>query len=252
MVWQHKPSGYTLTGKIPCTSSDNISHCVQSTAPLFTPTEQSYPAFLFQIPPFFSQGGDFLSFPFLRALRWCHPQQVSIAPNSPVNLGHCALLHTHFCLKKEKRGGGSWPLAPEIRRMEATLSDNADLSPVALLSSRSRLGLWEKNGVQLFTFCRQVRWCVEEKAALCQGWTFVFDMNFIILFWPRLLAVEHLSFPLTERLSFGKHYQHIDETMERVWKQFRWGFFNTLDQIWECRIWFVSLVVSLNKDTFIF
>lgn len=41
VVWQHKPSGYSLTGTIPCTLSDNISHCVRSTTPLFTPTEQS-------------------------------------------------------------------------------------------------------------------------------------------------------------------------------------------------------------------
>lgn len=62
MVWQHKPSGYSLTGTIPCTLSDNISHCVRSTTPLFTPTEQSYPAFLFQIPPF--SPWEEISFPF--------------------------------------------------------------------------------------------------------------------------------------------------------------------------------------------
>lgn len=128
VVWQHKPSGYSLTGKIPYTWSDNISHCVHSTALLFTPTEQSYPAFLSQIPPF--SPWEEISFPFLWALRWCHPQPVSIAPNNPVLSSVLPLAATHYCFTKKKkkkergRRRGGWPLAPETWLVETTLSDN--------------------------------------------------------------------------------------------------------------------------------
>lgn len=87
-----------LAGSDPRAPSDNISHCACSTAALFTPTEQRF----FQTSPFFSLGGDFLSFPFLWALKWCHARRVSTAPNKPVNLSAASRYHTfllRFILK---------------------------------------------------------------------------------------------------------------------------------------------------------
>lgn len=88
-----------MTGTIPCTLSDNISHCVQSTTPLFTPTEQSYPAFLFQIPPF--SPWEEISFPF-HSCELSDDVMLTEFPLLQTILLTSALLlaTTHSCFKK--------------------------------------------------------------------------------------------------------------------------------------------------------
>lgn len=168
MVWQHKPSGYSLTGTIPCTLSDNISHCVCSTTPLFTPTEQSYPAFLFQIPPFSLWEEISFPFPFLRALRWCHARRVSTGPNKPVNLSTASCHHTFLLQKKRPLTPRTWVLssgnntATSHRRLPYLLTHGWD---------GGKAGVWavifkDKYGDLL----KIKRMCVEAKP-LCLTWT---------------------------------------------------------------------------------
>lgn len=133
--------------------SDNISHCVRSTTPLFTPTEQSDPAFLFQIPPF--SHWEEISFPF-HSCELSDDVMLTEFPLLQTILLTSALLlaTTHSCFKKKEekkkrereREQGRRPLAPEVQRIETTLSDNADLSPVAVLSALSWLG-YRENGM---------------------------------------------------------------------------------------------------------
>lgn len=223
VVWQHKPRGYSLTGTIPCTLSDNISHCVQSTTPLFTPMEQSYPAFLFQIPPF--SPWEEISFPF-HSCELSHDVMLTEFPLlQTIQLTSALLLATaNSCVqkRKEKRKKAADPSHLSYWRMETTLSDNGDLSPAAVLSASSWLGQRERGG-GICSLCRRVRWCVGDKAALCQGWAFVFDMNFIILFWPLRLAMVHFSFPLLvwQKKALLRLENTISTEMKR-WK-IHWG-----------------------------
>lgn len=91
-----------MTGSIPCTLSDNISHCVRSTTPLFTPTEQSCPAFLFQIPPF--SPWEEISFPFHSCER-SHDVMLAEFPLLQTILLTSALLlaTTHSCFRPGKK-----------------------------------------------------------------------------------------------------------------------------------------------------
>lgn len=164
-------------------------------------------------PSIFSLGGDFLSFPFLWALRWCHACWVSTAPNKPVNLSAASCYHTFLLQKKRPLTSRTWVLASET-----THSDNCDLSPFAVLSACSWRGCWERRG-GICNFYRQGRWCVEDKVSLCLGTAFVFDMNLIILFWPLLLAMDHLSFPSNawQKRALVRSENSISTEMKR-WK----------------------------------
>lgn len=219
MVWQHKPSGYSLTGTIPCTLSDNISHCVLSTTPLFTPNGAARPSicsffsFLSPNPCVCSLGGDFLLFFHSRELSDdVMLTRVSIAPNNPANLRAASRYHT-FLLQKKKRKKRkkekksltrcTWDLVGET-----TLSDNADLSPRAVLSAGSGLRKRVISG-------RQIRRCVADRATLSRG--IGHELNIVMTSFGR----EAFTPPpegFTEKRSFqlGNHHQRRDESTENL------------------------------------
>lgn len=185
--------------------------------PAVYPNKTVVPSASLSNPSIFSPGGDFLSFPFLQAQRWCHAHRVSIAPNNPVNLSAASCYHT-FLLKKRGEGkaanlrSSGWKQCSQITVASDPLQ--------SYLPSHGRDGGKEKLGFAIFL----LRW-VDDKATFYQSWAFVFDMNFIILFWPLPLAAEQDQKRPLLRL------ENSNSTAMKGWK-IQWGLKNNSDHIY--------------------